>query len=420
MFDWDDAGALVVVEDQAIERYARVLVEVGLRPQSGDRLLIRSGAHAGRLVPMVVSHAYRAGVVNVDVLWSDPELDRARFIDGPEDALNEVPYAPEVLNRAARRGDSVLTLVGGPSTSMEDADPVVVEAFNKRLRTATSEFFGGMFALDYIWSVAAVPSVEWARLVFPDRSDEDALAGLWEAVLAACRATGEDPVGDWEKHLDELDARQNYLNQKRYTSIRYQGPGTDMTVGLSPNHWWNHPGEGNKGRRTVANIPTEEVSTSPDSRRADGVVTATKPLIHAGTVIKDFQLRFVKGEVVEATAQQGQDALDRLLATDQGSRRLGEVALVPQSSAVAAQNIIWHQTLFDENDASHLALGAGYPFGLKDGLEMTPEELQESGLNQSSQHIDFVVGSSDTTISGVKGIGSTEVLIEEGEWTFTI
>lgn len=405
---------------EGLDRYARVLVEVGLRLQPGDRLLIRADSHATRLVSRVASHAYRAGVINVDVLWSDPELERSRLVDGSDDAVDELPYAPEVLNRAAKRGDSVLTLIGAGPGDFDGADPVRVDSFRRAVRGAAADFYQGMFALDYIWSVAAVPSFEWSRLVFPESPHDDALTALWDAVLAACRATGENPVADWDEHLDQLDARQGYLNERRYSSIRYHGPGTDLEVGLHPNHWWNHPGEGIKGRRTVANIPTEEVSTSPDNRQAEGVVTASKPLVYAGTVIRDFQLRIADGRVVEATAEHGQDALDRLLATDEGSSRLGEVALVPQSSAVAAQRLVWHETLFDENDASHLALGAGYPFGLRGGLEMTPEELQESGLNQSSQHIDFVVGSSDTTIMGVRSDGSTDVLIKEGEWAFDL
>jgi aminopeptidase len=249
---------------------------------------------------------------------------------------------------------------------------------------------------------------------------DSAVEALWDAVLKACRIDGGDPVADWDAHLDHLDARKAYLHQRGYTTIRYQGPGTDLTVGLNPAHFWNHPGEGNGERRTVANIPTEEVSTSPDSRLADGVARVTRPLVHGGRVIEGIELQFSDGEVVEATADSGQDELERILNVDAGAKRLGEVALVPQSSAIASQNLVWHEALYDENDASHLALGAGYPFGIRDGTQMTPEQLGQVGLNYSSNHIDLVVGSTEMVISGITASGNAEPLIRDGEWAFSI
>lgn len=410
----------VLDSETRLSRYAEVLVRIGLRVVPGDRLLIRSPLHAVGVVGHVARHAYSMGVVNVDVLWSDSGVEHTRFVHGDVDAWSDMPYSPDVLNRAAARGDSVLTLTGDVPEQLEDAASDRMAAFESSVSAAAEGFFRGMFALDFVWTVAAVPSVEWARTVFPDKSDTRALEALWDAVLAACRIDGDDPAGRWEEHLDHLDARKAFLNQRRYTAISYKGKGTDLTVGLHAQHWWNHPGEGNGERRTVANIPTEEVSTTPDARRAQGVVRSTKPLVHGGRTINDFSLRFEKGAVVEAIANEGQDELNRILDTDDGSRRLGEVALVPQSSAVAAQGIIWHETLFDENDASHLALGAGYPFGIRNGTTMSPDQLQDVGLNRSINHIDFVVGSGDIEITGITADGSKEPLIRNGEWAFDI
>jgi aminopeptidase len=400
--------------------YAAVLVHVGLRVVEGDRLLIRSGKHASPLVHEVARESYRAGALNVDVLWNEPEIDEARLIDGSPAAMENLPYGPEVMNRAAGRGDSVLTLLGDELALSSKVDGDRLAEFTQRVRSGSGELFEKMMKLEIAWTVAAVPSVGWARLVFPDRPAEAALDALWNAVLMACRIDGDNPLADWEAHLDHLDARKAYLNQQAYTAVRYHGPGTDLTVGLNPAHFWNHPGEGNGQRRTVANIPTEEVSTSPDSRIADGIVQVTKPLVHSGRIIEGIQLRFKDGKVVNATADEGHEHLDRILSADGGAGRLGEVALVPQSSAIASQNLVWHQTLYDENDASHLALGAGYPFGIRDGIQMTPVQLGHVGLNQSINHIDLVVGSTDVTISGVTASDGLKPLIRDGEWAFTL
>jgi aminopeptidase len=410
----------ILDSETRLSRYAEVLVRIGLRVEPGDRLLIRSPLHAADVVRHVTRHAYSLGAVNVDVLWNDSWVERNRFVHGAAGALTEMPYSPDVLNRAAARGDSVLTITGDAPQPLEDAATERMAEFETRFKAATEAYVRSMFALDFVWTVAAVPSVEWAKTVFPDKSDTQALEALWNVVLAACRIDGDDPAAGWEAHLDHLDARKAFLNQRRYTAISYEGEGTDLTVGLHPQHWWNHPGEGNGERRTVANIPTEEVSTTPDARLAQGVVRSTKPLIHNARTINSFSLRFENGVVVEAAAEEGQDELNRILDTDWGSRRLGEVALVPQSSAVSVQGIIWHQTLFDENDASHLALGAGYPFGIKNGTSMSPEQLRDIGLNRSINHIDFVVGSDDVEITGITVEGSEEPLIRNGEWAFDV
>lgn len=413
------AGNACVVGSR-LAGYAAVLVRVGLRISAGDRLLIRSGANAADLVHEVAREAYRAGAVNVDVLWSDPELERARLVDGPADALEQLPYGPDVLNTAAARGDSVLTLIGEGPAPLGDVDGDRLAKFNGAVRAGSAEFFKGMMNLDYVWTLAAAPSEAWARLVFPDLPSDHAVEAMWEAVFKACRIDTDDPVADWETHLDHLDARKAYLNTRSYSAIRYHGPDADLTVGLNPTHFWNHPGEGNGERRTVANIPTEEVSTSPDSRLADGVIQATRPLVYAGEIIEGIALRFSDGAVVEATADAGQAELDRMLNVDAGAKRLGEVALVPQSSAIAAQNLVWHEALYDENDASHVALGAGYPFGIRGGTQMTPEQLDEVGLNYSGNHIDVVVGSAETAISGITASGTAEPLIQDGEWAFDV
>lgn len=409
-----------MVSDDRLARYAAVLVNVGLRIQPGDRLLVRSGMHAAPLARHVAKQAYAAGAVNVDVLWADDELDRARFTEGSVEADSELPFAVDVMSRAAERGDSSLRIGGEAPDRMANIEPGRLGVFMDGVNNATAGFFQKMMSLGFFWTGAAAPSEGWAKLVFPDLSPEQAVDRLWDAVLATCRVDEPDPLAAWESHLNHLDARKEFLNGQAFTALRYEGPGTNLTVGLSEAHYWNHTGEGHGGRRTVANIPTEEVSTSPHRNKAEGVIRATKPLPYQGRVIDGLEFRFNDGAVVDAHADQGQDDLDRLLATDDGARRPGEVALVPLSSLVAAQNLTWFNTLFDENDASHLALGNAYPMGIRDGLDMTPDELSEVGNNSSRLHVDFVIGSPELSIYGISSDGSEQPLIEQGEWAFEV
>jgi aminopeptidase len=409
-----------LVSDDRLARYAEVLVRVGLRIQPGDRLLVSSGMHAAPLVRHVVRHAYGAGVLNVDVLWKDDEIDRARLIDGPSDAVEELPGEVLVFDRAGERRDSFLRIVGEPPDRMAGVDSERLGSYTGQVNEALADFDSAMRSLGFYWTVAAAPSPGWAKLVFPDLAPEQALDRLWDAVLATCRTDEPDPVAAWESHLDHLDARKAFLNSQAFTALRYDGPGTDLVVGLPEVHRWNHPGEGHGGRRNVANMPTEEVSTSPHRSRADGVIRATKPLPYQGRVIDGLEFRLKDGAVVEAHAEQGQEDLDRMLATDKGAVRLGEVALVPLSSLVAAQNVTWYLPLIDENDASHIALGFAYPFGIEGGMEMTPDQLLEVGNNFSRIHADFVVGSPGLSIYGVDGDGTEQPLIEEGEWAFDV
>lgn len=409
-----------MVSEDRLGRYAQVLVEIALRVEPGDRLLVRSGTHAAQLVRQVARHAYRAGAVNVDVLWIDDEIDRARFIDGSSPAADELPYDPLVFERAAERKDSYLRIMGEAPDRMADVDPELLGRFMDGVGTAMSGFLAEQISLSFHWTIAPAPSPEWARLVFPDRTQEEALEALWDAVASTIRIDEPDPLAAWESHLDHLDARMAALDEMAFSAIRYEGPDTDLVVGLPEEHRWNHPGEGSRGRRTVANMPVEEVATTPHRHRADGVIRASKPLSYQGRIIDGFEFRFDNGVLVEATAEGGQDDLDRLLATDEGATRLGEVALVPQSSLVARQDLIWHETLFDENDASHLALGMGYPMGIRDGTDLTKERLAEIGVNTSGIHVDFVVGSRELTISGIHSDGSKRALIQGGEWAFEV
>jgi aminopeptidase len=281
---------------------------------------------------------------------------------------------------------------------------------------AARPFMEARSNLRNIWSVAAAAGPTWARRVFPGLDETDATEQLWDAILTVNRVDEPDPILAWEQHVLELERRSAYLNDKRYDRLLYRGPGTDLTLGLPRGHVWKGGSAGE--RRSIPNIPTEEVFTAPDRMRVDGVVRATKPLSYSGSLIDDFELHFEAGVVTASRAGVGQDVLDRLLTFDQGSVRLGEAALVPQSSLVSQQNLVWRNTLFDENDGCHIALGMAYAVCLDGGPEMNADERTAAGLNQSDTHVDCVIGSPELDIYGITEDGSEEPLLLGGEWAF--
>jgi aminopeptidase len=267
------------------------------------------------------------------------------------------------------------------------------------------------------WSIVAAASPAWARAVFPDEPEEIAVARLWDAIFAASRIDAPDPLRAWEEHNAALRARTRMLNEKNYSALHFRGPGTDLRVGLADGHDWNGGATRAKNGITCnANIPTEEVFTTPHKDRVDGFVRSTKPLSYQGTLIEDIEVRFEGGRVVEARARSGEDVLRKVLETDEGAARLGEVALVPYSSPISLSGHLFYNTLFDENAASHIALGQAYSKCIRGGGEMSDDELSARGSNQSLIHIDWMIGSNEVDVDGVTTDRRAEALMRAGEW----
>ena len=267
------------------------------------------------------------------------------------------------------------------------------------------------------WTIVASATPAWAASMFPEDAHAKALEKLWDAIFQTTRINTEDPVAAWKTHDAGLHKRAAHLNEKRYAALRYRGPGTDFTLGLADDHLWLGGGTtAGNGLYCIPNMPTEEVFTTPHKDRAEGTVTATKPLSHQGTMIEGIHVRFEKGRIVEARASRGQEVLQRLIDTDDGARRLGEVALVPHSSPIAASRMLFLNTLFDENAASHIALGQAYSSCLRDGDKLTPEELAAKGANDSLIHVDWMIGSDKLDIDGITAANVAEPLMREGEW----
>ena len=407
--------------EELLRKYADVALAVGLGAEPGDRILIDAPVQALGFVRLLVEQAYSLGALNVDVLWSDDQVSRARFSHGSAEASEAVTSAAEFRIKAYELGDSILRVYAQDPMALAGVDVSRVKTAQKVNGDFLRPLTDAQGAMRIPWTFVGVPIPAWTQTVYPERPLDEATEALWSAILRACRIDLADPIQAYRTHLTELERRRTYLTSRNYRSLRYEGPGTDLRIGLPDGATWMGGGAVTpEGRRFGPNIPTEEVFCSPHRMLADGRVQATKPLSLFGTLVEDFAFEVRNGSVTSATARTGQEALDQLLDTDSGAVRFGEAAMVPQSGAVAAEGLIWNNMLYDENDACHIALGQGFASCLRSGESMSNDELAEAGINQSSVHVDFVVGSPELDVFGVTEDGQEEPIISQGEWGFDL
>jgi len=412
-----DSAAL----EARMNSYADLLVKVGVNLQAGQGLLVRAPTEAAPLVRRVVEVAYRLGSPYVEVSWSDDAVTRARFLHAPDDSFERVPqWRADGYLAMAHQGFASLAIVGDDPDLLAGIDPQRFATYARAWQRATRAYQQIAMNDAIAWTVAAYAGLAWARKAFPGVEDRQAVTDLWDAIFAASRASEADPVAAWERHSGRLKSWCERLDERRYAALRFRGPGTDLRVGLADGHAW----EGGSsvtpaGTIFMPNMPTEEVFTAPHRERVDGVVRASMPLANGGSVIDGFTLRFDGGVVVEAHAASGQAALDRILDTDEGARRLGEVALVPASSPIAQTGVLFFETLFDENAASHIALGRAYPTTVEGGAAMSEEQARGAGLNDSLAHVDFMIGSAEMDVDGETADGRLEPVMRAGEWVDT-
>jgi aminopeptidase len=404
-----------------LHEYADVAVRVGLGVEDGDRVVISSPVQLPDFTRMLVEHAYEAGAASVDVLWFDDGVRRARFSHGGESAAEIVSGDSQFRLRAYESGASYLRVHAEDPAAFSGVDMARVQSHQRVNGEFLKPHFDAMGALELPWTVISAPVPAWNESVFPDAAEEEAAEMMWSAILRACRIDRDDPVAAWHDHLADLGRRRAYLTSRHYVGLRYDGPGTDLVLGMTDGVRWQGGGvKTTTGRPFAPNIPTEEVFTSPHRDKADGEVRATKPLSYFGELIDGFSLELAGGRVVSSSADRGQEALDRVLGTDDGSVRFGEAAMVPLSGAVAAEGLVWKNALYDENDACHIALGQSYPMCHEGAEGMSSGERLEAGLNQSSVHVDFVLGSAQVSVYGVLDDGSEEPIISDGEWGFQV
>jgi len=413
-----DTPAIERTHEQKLDLLAEVAVKVGLGLQPGQELVMTASLDSLPLARRITEQAYRAGASLVTTLYADDEAALMRYRYAPDASFDHAAkWLYDGMGTAFKSGAARLAIAGGNPALLSNEDPGKVGRANRAVSLAYRPALELITRHAINWTIVASATPAWAASMFPNETPEAALAKLWEAIFQTSRINTPDPVAAWKTHDAGLHTRAAYMNEKRFSYLQYRAPGTDFKLGLADDHLWLGGGTtAGNGYYCIPNMPTEEVFTTPHKDRAEGTVTATKPLSHQGTMIEGIQVRFENGRIVEAHATRGQEVLQRLIDTDDGARRLGEVALVPHSSPIAASGMLFFNTLFDENAASHIALGQAYSSCLKDGDTMTPEELAAHGANDSLIHVDWMIGSGELDIDGITASGIVEPLMRQGEW----
>lgn len=403
---------------QRLDRLGEVAVRIGLNLQPGQELVISAPLEAVPLVRRITEHAYRAGASLVTTQYSDDETTLARYRFANDAALDKTAqWMADGIARAYREGAARLAITGSNPTLLNGQDPARVSRASRAASKASREAMEIITRFDTNWTIVAYATESWAQQVFPGLPVEEAQGKLWDAIFASSRLDAADPVLAWSQHNAALHAKAAMLNAARFHALHFTGPGTDLTVGLADGHAWAGGAEHTtNGIACNPNIPTEEVFTTPHSHRVSGHVSSTKPLFHQGTLIDEIRVTFEKGRIIEAHAGKGEDALRRILDSDEGAARLGEVALVPHASPISDTGILFRNTLFDENASSHIALGQAYTKCLFDTEGATPEALAARGANTSMIHIDWMIGSAQIDLDGLAEDGARTPLMRKGEW----
>lgn len=404
-------------QESQMNRFAEMIVRAGLGLVPGQELIIAAPIGALPLVRRVTEHAYRAGCTLVTTLFTDEEVVLTRFRHAPDESFDRAPgWLFDGMLSAFRNGAARLAIVGENPALLAGHDPLKVARANRANAQAHSAVLGLVADLAINWTIVPYAMPAWAKAVFPDAPAEVAVRKLWNAIFAASRADQPDPIAAWTAHAAELKARARFLSEKQFSTLHFRGPGTDLHVGLAVDHEWNGGvATAKNGAVFSANIPSEEVFTAPHKDRVDGVVRSTKALAHKGTLIEDLTVSFADGRVVEAKARSGGAVLQQIFGIDEGARRLGEVALVPNSSPISRSGLTFYNTLFDENAASHIAFGKAFNKCFRNA-SATEDSLAARGLNRSLVHIDWMIGSAEIDVDGFTSGGNPEPLMRRGEW----
>lgn len=403
-----------------LSNYADIIVKIGVSLQKGQTLLINASTDSVELVRLLVRKAYEAGAHLVKVYWTDDEILRIKHELAPEESLlSEANLFADEKLAYIKEGAAIVTIASSDPDLLRNIPQERIISYRRASHKASAGLNAYRASNRIIRCLATTPSKAWAAKVFPDLPEAEQVPMLWESIFKMVRADQPDPIQAWEEHLKQLNDRAAALNEKRFKKLHYVAPGTDLTIELPEGHLWRTANSRNKERSiSVGNIPTEEVYTVPFAYGVNGTVSSTKPLSYSGTIIDKFTLTFVDGRIVDARAEQGEKVLKSLIETDEGSHYLGEVALVPHQSPISASTILFYKTLFDENASCHLAIGRAYNSCLEGGMQMSREELDARGINNSMTHTDFMIGSDKLNIYGIRENGVTEPVFLLGNWAF--
>ena len=402
-----------------LAKYAKLLVSTGINVQPGHTVQLTIGVEQAELARLIVKEAYAHGAAEVLVNWLDDVIARERLVNVDVELLEQVhPQRITEMNYLLERKASRLVVLSEDPGAYDGVDPEKLSRNARALSQALNPMRQASQANKISWTLGAASGLEWAKKVFPNAaSDEEAVDLLWDQIFKTCRIYEEDPIKAWEEHEARLVAKAKVLNDEQFVKLHYTAPGTDLVLGMPKNHLWEAAGSVNaQGEKFIANMPTEEVFTAPDYRVADGYVTSTKPLSYNGNIIEGIKVTFKDGEIVDVTAEKGDEVMKKLVFDNAGARGLGEVALVPDKSPISQSGVTFFNTLFDENASNHLAIGQAYAFSIEGGTEMSQEELKEAGLNRSDVHVDFMIGSNKMNIDGIREDGTRVPIFRDGEW----
>ena len=401
-----------------LDRLAQLAIHTGVALEPGQNLLITAPTESLPLVRRVTKHAYKAGAGLVTPLLTDPELTLARFQYAPDAAFDSAAnWLYNGMGEAFDANTARMAITGDDPMLLADQDPAKVARANKANSIAYKPARERITQFTINWNIISWPGRAWAQRMFPNLSGEIAQGKLADAIFAASRADQADPVTAWAAHNTELRIKSDWLNGQNFHALHFTGPGTDLSVGLAEGHaWMGGAAKAKNGITCNPNIPTEEVFTTPHALRVDGHVRSTKPLSHQGTLIEDISVRFKAGQIVEASASRGEQVLSKVLASDAGARRLGEVALVPHSSPISQTGLLFYNTLFDENAACHIALGQCYSKCFQTQADLSEADIIARGGNSSMIHIDWMIGSNKIDIDGVHSDGNRVPVFRQGEW----
>jgi aminopeptidase len=396
-----------------LEAYAELAVRVGANVGEGQYVLVMGLVEHAPLIRAVTEAAYDAGAEFVDVWYQDQYARRAMIGKGPDSALEFTPnWVVQRLVELGERNGAMISITGDPEPELlGDLDQ---ERLGKARQTRVMDaHLHNVMGRHVNWTIVSYPNEGWAQTIFGEPDVER----LWDAVAMTVRLNEPDPVAAWNEHIDRLHARSQALDARGFDAIRFTGPGTDLTVGLNQtSRWLSASAETTFGRRHVPNIPTEEVFTTPDPTRTEGTVRSTMPLASPGTIIRDLEVRFEGGRIVDVKASAGEDYVRAQIATDEGAARLGEIALVDGTSRVGQTGLIFFNTLFDENATCHIAYGRGIESAVEGMEDLGGDAAQEAGINQSSVHTDFMIGGPEVDVDGVTADGEVVPIIRNNEW----
>lgn len=403
---------------QKLDRLAQTAVKVGANIQPGQQLIMIAPTETLPLVRRITEHAYKAGASLVTTLYNDEQTLLSRFQHGRDFSFDSgSSWLYEGVAKALNAGAARLVICGDDPNLLDGQDPDKVGRVNAARAKAEKPVIDAITQFRTNWNIVSYATLGWAKAVFPELHPKTAQAKLMDAIFKASRVDCDDPVTAWKAHNAQLAKRRDWLNSRSFQALRYFGPGTDLTVGLADGHaWCGGASTSQSGITCNANIPTEEVFTAPHALRVNGYATSTKPLNHDGTLLEGIRIEFREGRVVNASASKGERVLHEMISTDEGASRLGEVALVPHSSPISQSGILFLETLFDENAASHIALGQSYRKTFRDWKGLAQEDFIARGANQSNIHVDWMIGSDKIDVDGIHADGTVEPVMRGSEW----